>query len=389
MIQRDIAPSLLASAKSMPAITLTGPRQSGKTTLCRQLFSHLPYVSLENPAIREFATNDPRAFFNQYSEGAVMDEIQRVPNLLSYLQGIIDDNPAPGRWILIGSHNFLLTSTVSQSLAGRTAIHNLLPLAYSEIIQFENHPASLEEALLTGSYPEILGKAVNPSEWLQSYVATYLDRDVRLISNISDLAAFQRFMALCAGHAGQLLNYASLTGDTGMSQPTIKKWFQIMEASFIAFRLPVFHANLHKRLIKTPKLHFYDSGLVCWLLGIRSPEHLLSHPLRGAIFETWCVSEIAKRKANRGGVGKLSFYRDSNGAEADLLIEQPPSITLLETKSAATPSDVLFSGVSRVLNHLEELPGKRKGCVVYGGDTSQNHGKGQIIAWNQLHNAEF
>jgi len=390
MIQRDIAPRLLAAAKSMPCITLTGPRQSGKTTLCRQLFSHLPYVSLENPDMREFAIRDPRAFLNQYPEGAVMDEIQVVPDLLSYLQGIIDDNPVPGRWILTGSHNFLLTSAVSQSLAGRTAIYNLLPLSYSEVARFENHPESLEEMLWTGSYPRIHSSGdLNPSDWLQSYVATYVERDVRLISNISDLVTFQRFMGLCAGRVGQLLKYDSLTGDIGMSQPTVKKWLGIMEASFIAFRLPVFHANLRKRLIKTPKLHFYDSGLVCWLLGIRSPEHLLSHPLRGAIFETWCVSEIAKHKANRGGFGRLSFYRDRSGAEADLLIEQPPGITVVETKAAATPSDSLFSGVSRVLKHLEELPGKRKGYVVYGGTESQNRSIGQIIAWDQLHNANL
>jgi len=224
----------------------------------------MPYVSLEIPDVRELAMNDPRAFFAQFPEGAVIDEIQRVPNLLSYLQSIIDDDPTPGRWILTGSHNLLLHSSVSQSLAGRVSVCHLLPLTYGEITQFENHPQSLEEVLLTGSYPRILDRDLDPSEWLGSYVAAYVERDVRLIRNIGDLAAFQRFLALCAGRVGQLLKYDGLAGDCGKSQPTTKEWVSVLEASFIAFLLPAFHANLRKRLTKMPKLHFFDSGLVCW-----------------------------------------------------------------------------------------------------------------------------
>jgi len=389
MVQRDIAPRLQALAKSTPAVSLTGPRQSGKTTLCRELFSHLPYTSLEYPDIREVVTNDPRAFFAQFPEGAVIDEIQRVPDLLSYLQGMIDDDPTPGRWILISSHNLLRYPAVSQSLAGRVAVCHLLPLTYGEITRFENHPQSLEEVLLTGSYPRILDRDLDPSEWLGSYVAAYVERDVRLISNIGDLAAFQRFLTLCAGRVGQLLKYDGLAGDGGKSQPTMKAWVSLLEASFMAFLLPAFHANLRKRLVKAPKLHFYDSGLVCWLLGIRSPEHLKSHPLRGEIFETWCVSEIVKQSFNSGGVGRLSFYRDSNGAEIDLLIENAIDIKLVETKSASTPSASLFARAQRVSRHLEELPGNRQTCVVYGGSGRQSRKEGELIPWNQLHNTSF
>ena len=238
-------------------------------------------------------------------------------------RGIIDEAPKPGRWILTGSQNLYLAESVSQSLAGRTAVHHLLPLARNEVVRFVQHPRTLEEAVLAGGYPRIFDQALNPSEWLRSYVATYIERDVRAISQVGDLTIFQRFVELCAGRTAQLINYSALASDCGVSQPTARAWLGILEASFIVFRLPPFHKNLGKRLVKMPKLHFYDTGLVCWLIGIRTPEQLRSHPLRGPIFETWVISEIVKHRMNLGETRGLFFYRNRDGAEVDLVIEHP------------------------------------------------------------------
>ena len=286
MIRRNLATVLEQAATWAPSITLTGPRQSGKTTLCRMVFPDHPHVSLENPDERAFALDDPRAFLAQFPRGAVLDEVQRAPDLLSYLQGVIDTDPAPGRWILSGSQNLALLDSISQTLAGRTAIHQLLPLSWDEVQRFPRYPADLEQAIFSGSFPRIFDRELDPSAWLRSYVDAYLERDVRSVANVGDLNAFQRFVGLCAGRTGQLLNYSSLADDCGISQPTAKAWFSILEASFVAFHLPAFSTRLRKRLVKMPKLHFYDTGLACWLLGIREPAQLRTHPLRGALFET-------------------------------------------------------------------------------------------------------
>ena len=387
MVYRDLAPALEDSATWAPSITLTGPRQSGKTTLCRALFRDHPYRSLEAPDDRAFARQDPRAFLAQFPRGAVLDEVQRVPDLLSYLQGVIDADPAPGRWILSGSQNFALLESVSQSLAGRTALHRLLPLSWDEIRRFPRYPASLEEALLGGGYPRILDRNLNPSDWLRSYVGSYVERDVRTISNVGDLNVFQRFLELCAGRTGQLLNHASLADDCGVSQPTAKAWLRILEASFIVFQLPAFNAGRRKRLVKTPKLYFHDTGLVCWLLGIREPDQLRAHPLRGALFETWVVSEMLKHRAGHGGSGRLSFYRDRNGAEVDLVVEEPDALTFIEAKSAATPSSSLFEGAKRVYPHLGDLRRRCGVTVVYGGEESQQRSAGRLIPWRLVRSA--
>ena len=389
VIDRDLAPRLIRAATQSPTVTLTGPRQSGKTTLCRAVFPRHPYATLEAPDERAFATEDPRAFLARFPGGAIIDEVQRAPDLLSYLQGIIDDDPAPGRWILSGSQNLSLLEAVSQSLAGRTEVHHLLPLTRGEVTRFERYPTRLEETLFSGGYPRIFDRELAPADWLRSYVATYLERDVRTISNVGDLALFQRFVELCAGRSAQLLNYSSLANDCGISQPSAKAWLSVLEASFVAFRLPAFHANPRKRLVKMPKLYFYDTGLVCWLLGVREPEQLRSHPLRGPVFETWVVSEILKHRTNRGRTGGLCFYRDRNGAEVDLVVDEPAGLTLVEAKSSTTPSASLFDGARRVRRHFADASRPRDVVVAYGGDRFQQRTDGRLIPWRMLRAASL
>ncbi|MCY3554963.1 MAG: ATP-binding protein [Gemmatimonadetes bacterium] len=389
MIKRDLATELKRAARQFPSITLTGPRQSGKTTLCRTLFPGHAYVTLEATDVRSLARDDPRGFLSRFTEGAIIDEVQRVPDLLSYLQGVIDEEPVPGRWILTGSQNLSLLESVSQSLAGRTAVHHLLPLSRGEVERFDRFPVTLEESLLAGTYPRIFDRGLQPEDWFRSYVATYLERDVRSINNVGDLTTFQRFVELCAGRSAQLVNYSSLASDCGVSQPTAKSWLTILETSFLVFRLPAFHANIRKRLVKMPKLHFYDTGLVCWLLGIRTPGQLRNHPLRGAIFETWVASEIMKHRINRGDLHRLSFYRDRNGVEVDLIIEHPTHRTLVEVKSAETVSSNLFAGLQRVQKHLAESAHPDTAVVVYGGDQLQHLSSGWLIPWSGLHKADF
>ena len=385
MIERDLAAVLTKAARKWPSITLTGPRQSGKTTLCRTVFAGHPYVTLEALDARAFATEDPRAFLAGFPNGAVIDEVQRAPELLSYLQGVIDDKPEPGRWILTGSQNLSLLESVTQSLAGRTAMHRLLPLTRRETERFGRYPEGLEEALFAGAYPAIFDRGLDPADWLRSYVATYVERDVRALSNIGDLALFQRFVELCAGRTAQLLNYSSLAGDCGISQPTAKAWISLLEASFVVFRLPAYHANFRKRLVKMPKLHFYDTGLVCWLVGIRASDQLRTHPLRGPIFETWVVSEIAKQRSNRGETGGMFFYRDRGGAEVDLVVHGPSGDTLVEIKAAQTPSSSLYKGIRRVRRQFAAQPI----VAVYGGDQLQRRAEATLVPWRTLHDAEF
>ncbi len=384
VIDRDLVPRLVQSARDAPATTLTGPRQSGKTTLCRTVFPDHPYISLEATDVRSFASDDPRAFLAQFPRGAIIDEIQRAPELPSYLQGLIDADPAPGRWILTGSQHFSLLESLNQSLAGRTAVHHLLPLSRGEAIRFPRCPQSLEGALITGGYPRIYDRGLDPTDWIGSYIATYLERDVRTLRNVGDLSAFARFVQLCAGRTAQLTNLSSLADDCGVSQPTAKAWLSILEASFVVFLLPPFHSNQRKRLVKMPKLHFYDTGLVCHLLGIRTPDQLVSHPLRGPIFETWVVSEIAKQRTHRGLSRGLWFYRDRSGTEVDLVVEHPGRLTLLEAKSAATPSAVFLKTARRVAGQLQG----HSPCdlvAVYGGDQPQMRTEESLVPWTRLH----
>ena len=384
MIERDLTTSLMAAAHSFPAVTLTGPRQSGKSTLCRAAFPQHGYANLEPPDVRRFAQDDPRAFLAQFPAGAIIDEVQRCPELPSYLQALIDQDPTPGKWILTGSQNLTLLQSVSQSLAGRTGVLHLLPLSHGEVLRFRKHPVTLDETLFTGGYPRIFDRNLNPSEWLSAYVATYIERDVRNVLKVGDLTAFQRFVELCAGRTAQLLNLSSLSGDCGISQPTAKAWLSVLEASFIVFRLPAYSRNIRKRLVKMPKLHFYDTGLACWLLGIRNSAQLRAHPLRGAIFETWVASEILKSRIHRGESGGIFHYRDRQGLEADMVVSQGEALSTVEAKTGTTVSDDMLNTVRKV--HADLRPSATsEACLVYGGDTVQKRSDITVLPWRAIH----
>jgi len=383
MIQRDLEGRLKKAAQSHPVVTVTGPRQSGKSTLCRSVFPRHAYANLEQPDVRRFALEDPRAFLAGYPGGAVIDEVQRCPELPSYLQILVDEDPTPGRWILTGSQNLLLLESVSQSLAGRAAILHLLPLARSEMRRFGTYPRTLDEVLLTGGYPRIPDRGLSPPEWLGSYVAGYVERDVRTLLNVGDLTTFQRFVELCAGRTAQLLNQSALAADAGVSQPTARAWLSVLEASFLIFRLRPFHANIRKRLVKMPKLHFYDTGLVCWLLGIRTPAQLRSHPLRGAVFETWVASEIIKHRMNQGERGGVFFFRDRHGSEADVVVERGDRILTVEAKAGQTVSDDMLRSARRACSMLKPA-GPVEAYVVHGGDSYQPREDLTVLPWDRL-----
>ena len=386
MVPRTLRRKLLQLARRFPIVTVTGPRQSGKTTLCRMAFPGKTYVSLEAPDLRAYAQTDPRGFLATYAAGAILDEVQRVPDLLSYLQGEVDERPTPGRFILTGSANLALLHSVSQSLAGRTAMLTLLPLGHEEILRFPDPPDDLFATLWHGGYPAIFDTHPAPADWLGSYVATYVERDVRQILNVADLLAFQNFLRLCAGRTAQLLNLSALAADAGITHNTARAWLSVLEASYLAFRLPTLHVNVRKRLVKAPKLHFYDTGLLCYLLGILNPDQLRRHPLRGAVFETWVVSEIAKARLHRGLPASLSFYRDRKGEEIDAVLDRGDAMVSVEAKSGQTVATDFFPPLMR----FEESVGPplRRGQVVtvlaYGGDRSEHRDACRVVPWNRL-----
>ena len=380
LIERDIKSRLEHLFGQYPVVTVTGPRQSGKTTLCRETFSELNYVNLEAPDQREFAESDPRGFLAQLGPGAIIDEIQYVPALLSYVQVLADQGRRNGLYVLTGSEKFKLSGAISQSLAGRTALLRLLPLTIREWRAGVGGDA-VDEMIFAGFYPLILDQGLDPRQALGDYFETYVERDVRRLGGVRNLSAFRQFLRLCAGRVGQLLNLSSLGSDAGVSHTTAREWLAVAEASFIVFQLPAYHANIRKRLVRSPKLYFHDVGLASYLLGIESPNQVTTHPLRGALFENIVVTEALKHGFNRGTRPSLSFYRDSKGLECDLLYETGRRICAVEAKSGATVAADYFRSINRV---AELLPAITSKTIVFGGAERQQRSDCQVVPLDQF-----
>lgn len=380
MIERDIAGHLSDLFQKNPVVTVTGPRQSGKTTLCRQVFPELSHVNLEAPDDREFAESDPRGFLAQLGTGAIIDEVQRVPELLSYLQVLVDEDGGNGLFVLTGSEQFRLSATISQSLAGRTALLRLLPFSLAELKR-SGGSDDLDSMLYTGFYPRIHDHGLDPLQALGDYFETYVERDVRQLGNIRDLSSFQRFVRLCAGRVGQLLNVSSLSSDAGVSRSTVDHWLSVLESSYIVYRLRPHYTNMRKRLVKSPKLYFYDVGLASYLIGVENAGQIATHPLRGALFENAVISEALKHRFNRGRRSNLSFFRDSNGLECDLFYETVRGFGAVEIKSGATVASDYFFALNRVAEVVPEIWSK---AVVYGGASTQRRTDALVSPFGNL-----
>lgn len=384
-IDRQAQLVLLQRATLYPVVTVLGPRQSGKTTLCRMAFPDKPYVNLEQPDVRDFAQQDPKAFLAQYPDGAVLDEIQNVPTLLSWLQVLTDADPRKGRFVLTGSHQLQVNAQITQSLAGRTAVLELLPLSLSELAAVGDDstvgPDDVNRVMLQGGYPRIHAQDLPPEVMLSDYFATYVERDVRQLINLRHLREFGQCVRLLAGRTGQLLNQTSLGNEVGVSSNTITQWLSLLEASFLVFSLAPWSANIGKRLVKSSKVYFYDVGLACWLLGIKTVEQLQHHPLRGALFENLVVLEVMKSLRNQGLREPLYFFRDSNGLEVDLLLEHADGVQLIEIKASQTVAAPLFKNLRTVSTLLGERVKSQH--LVYGGDLRQARTDVDVLPYGQ------
>ncbi|MDZ7592891.1 MAG: ATP-binding protein [Rubrivivax sp.] len=384
MIPRSATATLLQQARGFPVLALTGPRQSGKTTLARSAFADLPYVNLEDPDTRERALADPRLFLDRLRGGAILDEVQRTPDLLSYLLGVADAAHEMGRWVLTGSQQFGLMDGIAQSLAGRAGMLTLLPLAHSELVAAAGSALTLEERLWRGGYPALHAahRGPEPTHWFSAYVATYLERDVRQLLNVGNLMTFQRFLAMCAARSGQLLNLNSLASDCGISQPTARQWLTVLQASHLVTLLPPYHRNFGKRLVKTPKLYFLDSGLLCHLLRIATPADLQVHAARGAVFETWAVAETLKHRYNLGLPADLFFWRDNHGLEVDLVFEHRGRLHSVECKSGTTYAADWMAAPRRWQQAAGGVAAPP--VLLYGGDQSHERADHRVLSWRDL-----
>jgi predicted AAA+ superfamily ATPase len=382
MIERNASAILIEKAAHYPIVAITGPRQSGKSTLAKATFPQKPYVSLEDLDTRQFATDDPRGFLSQFPNGAILDEVQHCPELFSYLQTLVDAQLEMGLFILTGSQQFALTARITQSLAGRVGFLQLLPFTLDEIQSANCGPTDLETLLFSGLYPPIYDRQVAPSSWYSDYIMTYVERDVRQLINVHDLHSFHRFLKMCAARTGQILNLSSLAADCGITHNTAKAWLSVLEASYIVFLLAPHYRSFNKRITKSPKLYFYDTGLVCTLIGIQESKQIVIHPIRGALFETWVVGELMKKRFNQGLLSNVYYWRDSQGHEIDIIVEQGEQLIPIEIKSGKTIASDFFDN----LRYWQALANQMTSpaFLVYGGDQIQTRGNVRVIGWKTL-----
>lgn len=382
MISRDAEKTLHKLANDYPVVAITGPRQSGKTTIARHTFKNKPYVSLEDPDERQFALEDPRGFLSRYSDGAVIDEAQHCPDLFSYLQTIVDEGHRTGLFVLTGSQQFGLIAKISQSLAGRAGFLHLLPFSLGELEAAGIKPKNLDEIIYRGLYPPIYDRKISPTTWYGNYVLTYIERDVRQMLNIRNLGVFQKFTRMCAARTGQLLNLSALANDCGVTHNTARAWMSVLEASYIVFLLQPHHKNFGKRLVKMPKLYFYDTGLAAYLLGIHDAGQMAIHSMRGALFEAWAIGEMLKGRYNLGFTSNLSFWRDSIGNEVDLIVEKNEKLHPIEIKSGQTLTSDFFTGLKRWLSFAGAASGRP--TLIYGGSKHQNRSGVEVVPWRDV-----
>lgn len=383
LITRAIRPAIEHFAKKFPIISLTGPRQSGKTTLLRNLFPDYRYVTLESADHREYALRDPNGFLRTYDNRVIFDEVQRVPHLFSYLQTKVDESKQMGQFILSGSQNFLLMEKITQSLAGRVAVMKLLPLSNAELRDFQpSYTASLPDLILKGGYPALYDRDLTPIELFPSYMETYVERDVRDVLKVQDLIQFQAFMRLCAGRVGQLLNLQSLAADAGIHVATAKSWLSVLETSYIIYQLPPYFRNFNKRITKSPKLYFYDTGLACYLLNLKTPEQVDTYYQRGSLFENLMLSEMVKKHYNRGLPAQFYFWRDSNGVEIDLVAENGLRLDFYEMKYSYTPNSDFFKNLMAV-RKIDDFP-NGDNYVIYAGEENQHRTAAEVLSWMNI-----
>ncbi len=382
MIKRTAEARLIKLAKTFRSVAVVGPRQSGKTTLCKKVFPNKPYLSLENPDTLEYVNTDPRGFLAEYKNGAILDEVQRAPKLFSYLQQVLDETKKKGLFVLTGSNNFLLQENITQTLSGRIAYLQLLPLSLQELRESNKLKTDYNTHILQGGYPELITTKISPSDWYASYIATYVERDVRQLKNITNLSQFTKLLRLCAGRTGQLLNFTSLSNDCGIDQKTVAAWLSVLQSSYIIYLLKPYHGSFNKRIIKSPKLYFYDTGVACSLLGITHARQITTHAAKGALFENMIVSELLKDRFNMGEQDNLYHWRDKTGNEVDVLMDKAGKLTALELKAGETISSDFFKGL-QYFSSISKKPVQQ--WLVYGGKQEQKRSSGIVVkSWNKL-----